>query len=263
MGASRLRVESRSRARRRGAIALVVLTAIAVALAACDSVLGLGDYYRVDCSFECDSGTAAEGGIVDATTDVFDAAALDAGDAAADANEDAATDAQPPSDASFEASPVTLWARWRMPNPDAPIAPDAAIAPDGAGLLPNQMTYDAGADGGSPTVLDVVTGLTWWREPVSVSSGMFNPATACIGNGVPSGFQVPTRIQLVSLIDFTQLPTIDLGAFPGMMGKGTAFGTASTTNVANAGSPYWTVNFSSGLTSYIEPPSYVLCVKAP
>lgn len=269
---------------RRVALAFLALPAIGSGLAACDALLGLGQYQFVTCS-DCTDG-GSDGASADATTDAFDAGPADgAVDSRSDADAaDGGEDAELPSDAEFEASPVTLWARWRMPNPD-----NAPIAPGSTTLLPNPMNYqvvslvahdggtdaggdsgtDAGGDSGSDAgleagtylVYDKVTQLTWWPEPVPVS-GSFNPATACDAkNGIPKGYQVPTRIQLVSLIDFTQVPTISSAVFPHV--KGAYFWTSSETHIPNATSAYWTVDFSSGVTSFTVQGADVLCVKGP
>ncbi len=223
--------------------------------AACDSLIGLGKYSTVP----EDSGTAdSMGGTSSDAADENDSTALlpeggphdagDGGDTSDEAQDDAPSDAGPPPDVSVDApSLVTLWARWPMPNPDA------AIAPDSGTLLPNQMAYDLG-DGGSLTAYDTVTKLTWWRQPMTVSS---YPSAVDSCAAIPGGYQVPTRIQLVSLIDFTHNPTVNTAAFPLVTGAD-RYWTASMVQ----GSPlYWTVDFGTGLTSNKQPGGAVLCVK--
>ena len=238
--------------------AVAALAVIAATVAACDALLGIGDYSKVDCAFDCSvvAVDASEAGAAtDTGLDVFDAGNPDAGDG--DAGEvDSALEAQP-GDGAVDAPSVLLrWAQWPMPNPDAAIAPEAST------LLPNTMAYDAGADGGSTTVLDLVTNLTWSRPAHSATT--IGAATTYCSTLPGTGWHVPTRIQLVSLIDFTQPssnPTIDVTTFPGTPQQ--RFWTSST--VPGDGGVTWVVDFGTGLTStgggtYA---SNVLCVREP
>ena len=147
-------------ASRRVPLTLVSIAALGAALAACDSLLGLGQYSDVPPQ-EIPDSSSFDALPNDSTTfDVFEAGAIDATDSGVAV--DAAPDAMPLSDAPYDAPPLeALWARWPMPNPDA------AIYPGASKLLPNPMAYDAGADGGAMEVLDLVTGLTWWRAPLA------------------------------------------------------------------------------------------------
>jgi hypothetical protein len=229
-------------------VALVPFAAFGATLAACDSLIGLGNYSTVQCEIDCSavdsSGNLGDdtGSVLDSTLDVLEAGPFDAGDASDVTVVDAAPEAMPVSDASIDAPPSTLWARWKMPNPDA------AIAPDSSKLLPNQMSYQINGDGGLSTVTDLVTNLTWLRAAVSP------------GN-CPPGFHVPTRIQLVSLIDFTQSPiTIDTTVFPTVPPD--RFLTSSPV-IADGGATgqYWTIDFSSGETSTTAVGNLVLCLQ--
>jgi hypothetical protein len=227
------------------------MAALGATLAACDSLIGLGQYSVVPCDADCpgadSSGNAAmdAGDELDASTAPFDSTVADVTDAS-DASDvtvvDGAPEAAPITDASFEASPVTLWAQWPMPNPDA------AIAPGADAMLPNQMSYEINGDGGAgTTVTDLVTKLTWLQAPP--------PSGTC-----PAGFHVPTRIQLVSLIDFTQQPTIDRAAFPQVVAD---YYRTSSIVMADGGptGKNWSIDFSSGQTSTIATPSSVLCLQ--
>ena len=174
------------------------LAAAALALAACDALLGLGQYKDVDCAVDC--GTDAREGSTafpeaSEAADGPDAASMS--DAGLDGDAFGTTaDVAIPEGGWPVPTGHEIWAHWPMPNPDAAIAPDAST------LLPHPMTYDAGADGGDLVAYDVVTRLTWYRQ--SMSAKDYGTAwQACEGlNGV--GWRVPTRIELVSLIDFTQ-----------------------------------------------------------
>ena len=97
----------------------------------------------------------------------------------------------------------TAWALWPMPNP--------ASLPG----LPHPANYDTSTPG---VVTDKVTGLMWQR---SVDPGTYTWADAktYCANLALAGFsdwRLPTRIELVSLLDFTVAsgPMIDVSAFP-------------------------------------------------
>ncbi len=106
------------------------------------------------------------------------------------------------------------WAMWKMPNP-------AELADAG---LPNPAHYDTTSMTG--IVVDEVTGL-WWQQPMDAKdtqnadcmAGCTQPqALAYCANltiGTYSGWRLPTRIELVSILDFAQLgSTINQAAFP-------------------------------------------------
>lgn len=238
---------------RRVPLALASVAALAATLAACDSLLGLGGYSDVPVDAGADSGAFDGPPTIDsAMTDAVEAGQIDVSDSGVTA-EDSPFEATV-TDAPYDApSIVARWARWPMPNPDAAIYPDAST------FLPNTMAYEAGVDGGSMEVLDVLTKLVWWNQPVTVS-GAFDPATAC--DAVP-GFHVPTRIQLVSLIDFTQAsgtPLISRAMFAAV--QGARYWTASTVPGADGGvAGYWTVDFGTGYVSNTQSGTAVLCVK--
>jgi hypothetical protein len=236
--------------------AVVVVGMISLALAACDSLLGLGQYQDVACAPDCDSGTkeSGTGPSPDAAGDVDAATVIESGtdaDAGADADADAGVITVP--DAGWPVpSAHEVWAHWKMPNPD-----DAAISSESSTQLPNPMSYDAGADGGSMFAYDAVTKLTWLR--LAAPATTYDKAwEACQQSG---DWRVPTRIELVSLIDFTQpsgSPTIDPTVFPSVKAQPTW--TASA--VAGAGAPtYWVVDFATGLTGYGGGGLQVLCVN--
>ena len=95
------------------------------------------------------------------------------------------------------------WAAWPMPN--------AASS-----SLPHPASYDLTTAG---VVKDTITGLMWQRT-VSTTKGTFDAAGTYCGNLTLAGFsdwRVPTRIELVSIIDYTVAPpaaAIDGTAFP-------------------------------------------------
>ena len=238
----------------RRAVAAVVV--VAGTVAACDALIGLTDYKHVPCAVDCDAATGEGGQVAEAGSD----SSIDVNEAATDSKAEADASEASAVDAGGdvvevdvgveELEPTDLWAQWPMPNPEAGIAPEAST------LLPNTMGYDAGADGGRATAYDLVTKLTWKRVAVSAAS---YDAGANICAGLGTGWHVPTRIQLVSLIDFTQVPTIDPATFPGTPSQG--FWTSSP---SPDGGSYWVVNFGTGLTSTAPgSAAWVLCVNSP
>jgi hypothetical protein len=236
--------------------ALVAIALAGATLSACDALLGLDAYKNVACAFDC--GVEAGGTLGEASPDdaTFDAsAAAETGDASDAGVTDAGPDVvMPPGDSAFDGPSLTeVWAHWPMPNPDA------AIAPGSDADLPNPMSYDAGEGGSSPTVYDNVTHLTWWRTPLTVGDAGAQAACASLGG---SGWHVPTRIELVSLIDFAvpaTAATIDSTAVPPVPAD--VFLTSSV--VAGDGGLLWVVDFSTGLTVQRKSAAVALCVEEP
>jgi hypothetical protein len=158
-------------------------------------------------------------------------------------NTSGASDIPPPTDAGTTSY---AWAAWPMPNP-----PSTG--------LPNPQSYTASADG---LVLDNVTGLTWQASvagpPLAWSDALAYCGTLTLAGG---GWRLPSRIELLSLVDYTQVPTIDAKNFPGTpMG---AFWSGSL--LAGNASYAWTVNFGFTVTpSYDYPLNamyYARCVR--
>jgi len=238
----------------RSRVVLAVVAALAGSALACDALLGLGNYQEVPCIFDCSTGGEDGGDASDAAMDT--SPMLDASDAAdaIDASDGDAADASPVFEGSVDGPLLTeLWARWPMPNPDASAAPTI----DGSPSLPNPMAYDAGADAG--TAFDFTTLLTWARASVSETE-FSKAADACASIG--TGWHVPTRIQLVSLIDFTQPvgnAKIDPVAFPSTPAD--LFWTSSQVPGDAATPIYWLVDFGTGLVRQTTSANYVLCVK--
>lgn len=230
------------------------VVALGASALACDALLGLGKYSEPDC-IDCDQSVGPVEGGDDASDAGMDASMPDVaeGGLTPDAS-DGAPDTSPVFDgATGDGPPLTeLWARWHMPNPDASTAPGV----DAAGPLPNPMTYIDGAV--ASTVFDVITGLTW-STMSSPASDFAHASSACALLG--TGWHVPTRIELVSLVDFTQpfgSATIDPVAFPST--QTVRYWTSS--QVPGDGSTvYWTVDFSNGLAQQWPSATDVRCVK--
>jgi hypothetical protein len=234
-------------------VVLAAVAALAACALACDALLGLGSYTEVDCR-DCSTGPEDGGDAADAPMDTSMLDVSDAADAL-DASDGDAGDGSPVFEGSVDGPALTeLWARWPMPNPDASAAPTI----DGSPSLPNPTAYDAGADAG--TAVDVTTGLTWSRA--SVPAGDFHTAVVACASLSGTGWHVPTRIQLVSLIDFTQPPgsaKIDPVAFPST--PSALFWTSSQVP-GDAGTPlYWLVDFGTGLVQQTTAATDVRCVK--
>ena len=155
-------------------VAGIVAGASLACLAACNVVLGLGDYEKVD----------ADGGAADAASE---ADVLFVPDAPIDAPIDVEAGTYDPAHA---------WANWPMPNPN-----------NDAGYQ-NEASYDAGGDSGA--VFDNVTELQWENTAMPPSAMSVTAAqTYCAGlraRGLAGAndWRLPTRIELVSLIDYTR-----------------------------------------------------------
>jgi len=129
-------------------------------------------------------------------------------------------------------TPASAWAMWRMPNPSMDD-------------LPNQADY---TDLGDGTARDNVTCLVWQRD---ISGGTYTWADAdtyCMNLKLAGGgWRLPTRIELVSLVDFSKPspgPTIDTDAFPDTPAE--AFWSSS---LVPGWDFAWYVNFYTGATS--------------
>lgn len=138
--------------------------------------------------------------------------------------------------------------RWPMPNPA------------GAGAI-HPQTYTVEGD----LVLDAVTGLTWERA-ASETSMPWSDAYAYCRNLVYEGrsFRLPSRIELVSLLDLTQEgAAIDSAAFPETPPEGFW----SSSRSAGATHHAWGVNFgfSTSVTFQddIKHERRVRCVRSP
>lgn len=167
-----------------------------------------------------------------------------------------------PDDAGFEnadagleldAGPAKLppathpWAVWSMPNPATT-------------HLPNPQSY-VPADG---IVTDQVTQLQWQQVADTTSFTWTQASAHCAELRVNhlGGFRVPSRIELLSLIDFTvPQPTIDASAFPDA--PAARFWSASP--YQGAASSAWGVSFAftDGLVyqDKVEAKYLVRCVR--
>lgn len=95
------------------------------------------------------------------------------------------------------AAPDREWARWKLPASSPP-----------------PSTYVVATD----TVCDRTTGLTWQRVPVSTRQTWDEAIATCetLTLGGRTDWRLPTRIELLTLIDFGKdVPALDTTIFPG------------------------------------------------
>jgi hypothetical protein len=144
------------------------------------------------------------------------------------------------------------WACWPMPNPAR------------AGL-PNEASYTELGDG---TVRDNVTCLIWQKVVSATSYTVLDGSAYC--RTVGPGFRLATRIELMSILDFTATAAkVDGGAFPGTPRAFFKSGSewVLTTKQIGAGKGTdlgWAFNFSDGIASNARSsatPDRVRCVK--
>jgi putative hemolysin len=152
---------------------LLVGLGCALALVACEQIIGLDNLHKCGAEIDC--------GVSDASDASVDAS--DAGDA---------SDAFTFPDGVSEAS---SWARWRMDNTVLEVqsgAPDASETTFNASV-PNELG-------------DNVSGLVWFTQ-VSTANDVTSAASYCAQHG----YRLPTRIEIVTLLDSTQpLPALQV-----------------------------------------------------
>jgi hypothetical protein len=149
--------------------------------------------------------------------------------------------------------PDREWARWSM-----------LTAP----------TFTPGGTSAMPTVTDSVTGLTWTQNPAGMGDAVTpmtwsDAGTYCQGLG--TGWRLPTRIELLSIVDYTQFePAIDHTAFPQVQSNYFWTSTPEEGQVGSIASPpalAWAVDFTGGYSGTYMTSMYVqllvLCVQAP
>jgi Protein of unknown function (DUF1566) len=193
-----------------------------------------------------------------------DGAAVRGGDAATPT--ESGTVRGPPASGSGGAACPSLtgpadeaYPRWPMPNPPA-------------SNLPNPFTY---TDNGDGTVSDHVTGLVW-QKAVTASATFAAAPAYCAGLTLPAPtgttWQVPTRIQLLSIVDYTTGAAVDAPFLASGQPPGGKYTWTSTpwvvSQIATKPQDAWMVNFGGGggLTSNAASQTateWVRCVAAP
>jgi hypothetical protein len=129
--------------------------------------------------------------------------------------------------------------------------------PAGAGLQ-NPASY---TDNGDDTVTDDITGFTWEGTIGAAGDAQGDAAAYCSGKG--ASWRLPTRLELVSLVDYTIAapgPTIN-AIFRDT--PGSTFWTSSP-YYGDAGDA-WTIGFDAGYSDYgvRNNPNSVRCVRPP
>lgn len=139
------------------------------------------------------------------------------------------------------------WADWPMPNP-------------GLSNASNALEYTVRVEG---VVTDLVTRLEWQQEVDDELRSWTEAAGYCEELDLAGGgFRLPSRIELISLIDFTRAnPSIDPSAFP--RAPLDRFWSASP--FAEARSSVWLVNFEFGTgftrQAHVNEKHRVRCVR--
>lgn len=178
---------------------------------ACNSLIGLSDYEKGDCS---GGGDCGDGGRTDVVTT----------DAPNDVRADVA-----PIDASGT-KPVR-WPQFKMPN-----------YPQDGGPGENIPTYD----GGGGVIVDGVSKLVW-LEPVIAGDKTYEEAVSACAAAPGGGWRLPSRIELVTLLDLTPSKPvkIDTTVFPST--KAARYWTSSEVRPdVNGVRQHWVVDFEVG-----------------
>lgn len=216
----------RSKRSRRGLLSVTCgMTAATLALA-CNGLVGLSDYERAECS---GGGVCFDAGFPDSSADVRS----DARDATPDVVETIGT-------------PPVSWAQFKMPN-----------YPNDAGLTDNLAKYSPAAGG----FHDDVSGLTW-QEPIAASGSKTwkDAQTLC-----PSGWRLPSRIELVTLLDLSKKSGAKIDAIFGST-EPQPYWTSSPVRLADGSldGRQWTVDFNGGGVSQTSTnlTAGVRCIKS-
>ncbi len=117
--------------------------------------------------------------------------------------------------------------------------------------------YDVSADGA--TVRDLTTGLTWQRVCPQTSVSMVGAEAYCAGlNLGGTGWHLPTRAQLLGIVDVAYRPSIHPLAFPGA--PDWVFWTGSSASTPSTG---FAISFADGRLSEVDRGELhnVRCVK--
>lgn len=146
------------------------------------------------------------------------------------------------------------WAQWPMPNGPIDVAAGA----------PNLESY---TDNGDGTITDNITGLMWQKgqstNPVNLAQATSDCSTLPAGGY--SDWRVPTRIELMSLVDVqTSMPAIDTNYFPVTDWLAPTDFWTSSAPAGSSGTAY-AVAFNEGGPYYIRTDSSlsVRCVRRP
>lgn len=140
------------------------------------------------------------------------------------------------------------WANWPMPNPSS------------LNGLPNPQTFGVRSAG---VVFDSATKLEWQQSADKKARTRDEAEEYCASLSLGGGnFRLPARIELLSIVDFTQAnPAFDPKAFPGAE-PGRYWSASRYAGGADRG---WLVNFEFGtglvFIETADKPFFVRCVR--
>jgi hypothetical protein len=209
---------------------------VAAPLVACNAILGIDDFRRVDCVGVCDEGEAGPDRV---EPDNF----------VPDGGRDTGPDAPP------GVGPVS-WAQFPMPNYKDGVDAGTTLRP---------LDYEVNDE---DVVTDKVTGYPWRRKVIGFVEGgspgddKTEDAARTDCQKLPNGpWRLPKRIELVTLLSYGDgLPFVDTTAFPGV--KAVRVWTSSEVRPFNG--KYWAVNFETGALEQLDTKNQfakALCVK--
>lgn len=165
-----------------------------------------------------------------------------------------------------DASPASRWARWIMPNARPPNAgPPDGGSPDGGPLVPNEAVYrqvSTPANGGNVSAIEDMTeggpNLVWLLDVVERSS-LVEARSYCES----LGFRLPTRIELVSILDVAQSTPPRVPPEFGSQGAGLFWTDSPVLLYPSGATQVWAVDFGSGgvIPSPTTGSKFVRCVK--
>lgn len=203
------RSEAAGRAPGARALGLKASAAIALGLSlvACNALLGLSDFEKIECAnFQCPDDAGDAGPILkEAGPDVEDAG-----------------DAGPPT----PGAPPAVWASWPMPSWDAGPTPTPVYKTTAS---PDEILEDR-------------TGLVWSKAGFSVSD--YEGAKAKCA-ALPNGpWRLPKRIELVTLLDPTRGGPTGVMISPLFEAKQAQYWTSSEVRPVTTPKAYWVVDFT-------------------
>ncbi len=190
-----------------------ILAPAFVAGIGCEQILGLDDFTRSDASCEaaaCDAGAVDSG----PETSAFDVVIPDV------------------------VNQASSWANGPMPSSSAEIE---------AGANPDSGASFIVVDAGSPSVLfDNVGRKLYWNLASSSTDlpTVESAATYCTGLG--PGWRVPTRIELVTLLDSTHAAPMVSPALAAGVASARYWTASYVRPIAATGLAYWMVDFANG-----------------
>jgi hypothetical protein len=196
---------------------------------ACNQLIGLSDYGRVECN---GGGVCTEAG-------------------ASETGPDAPKDAPPVQLVDASGTKPVQWPQFRMPNYPQDGGPDVNIP-----------TYAPAADGG---LLDSVSKLVW-REPIPQNEkgakSYEDAQTVCAA--APGGWRLPSRIELVTLLNLDVAKTTKIDDTFASTEPAPYWTTSQVRPDVGGARKHWTVDFANGglsQTLIVGQTANVRCIK--